>query len=125
MARKSIRNEPQDKAASNNAVFINNYPLALCHARTTTRSFTSVNFKLNGRWASFALPNNMLMQSNKRNGQPIPTCKNLFLGQADEVRTVSVQNTNGGYDNIKMSNAEILKIITENRVAYRESAETG
>lgn len=120
MARKTTRSDPKasDKP-DNQAVFINNYPAALCHERTSTNVFTSVAFKLNDKWASFALANTMLRQSNRHNGQPIPNCLNLFLGKSDEMRSVSIQDGNGGYENIKMSNADILNIIQSNRAAYK------
>lgn len=122
MARKTTKGH-LDPPILNNPVFINNYPLSLCHERTSTKSstFTSVAFMYDGKWASFALPNAMLKQSCKRNGDVIPNCKNLFLGKPDEIRNVSVRTTSNSYETIQLRNSDILNIINQNRESYRAS----
>ena len=121
MAKKSIKGNP-DPPTSNNPIFINNYPVSLCHERTSNKSstFTSVAFMYDGKWASFTLPNAMLKQSCKRNGDIIPNCMNLFLGKPDEFRNVSIKKSNS-YETIQMRNADILNIIKQNRDSYKAS----
>ena len=122
MAKKTTKGNP-DPPINSNPVFINNYPVSLCHERTSTKStsFTSVAFMYDGNWASFALPNAMLKQSCKRNGDIIPNCLNLFLGKPDEIRNVSVRTASNSYETIQLRNADILSIITQNRESYKAS----
>ena len=122
MPRKS-RNTPPDTDVSttNHSIFINNYPRKLCRERNseTAHPFVSVSFAFHDVWASFALPLSMISRSTKHNGDNINGFCNLFLGQPDEIRTVSVPVKPGEYEKIQLSNLEIKNTIENNRASYK------
>ena len=112
---------PADVAAKGTAIFINNYPRTLCHNRSsssTGKSFYSVAFRYGDNWASLPLPASMVRASTKRDGTELEKCFNLFLGQSDEKRTISVQKSYGVYEKVRMTCSEIKQAITEAREAY-------
>lgn len=124
---KSVVSESDGNASPD--VTIRNYPASLCHeheSKDGVGSFHTVSFSYKGEWASFILEDDKLSQSFRRDGKPIMDHMNLHLGNASDVRFVSIKTRNDEenqheYRHLPMFNSTILSSINESRQAYLKS----
>ncbi len=120
MANNSRRNNSSKHSAEEKepTLFINNYPASLCHKHTSgDKTFTSVSFKYNDKWASFIVNDNQIKDSTRKDGTIIDNCINIVLGKAHQSRKISFKNETGSYNTEQMSNGDIRNFINENRVS--------
>lgn len=111
----SSKNSQEAKEAT---LFINNYPSSLCHKHSSgDKTFTSVSFMYNDKWASFIVNDGQIKDSTRKDGTLIDNCINIVLGKAHQSRKISFKNETGNYDTEQMSNSDIRRFINENRVS--------
>ena len=120
--KKPVLSEPEVNTTSE--VSILNYPSSLCREHASKDGvgmFHTISFVYNGYWASFILEEDKLSQSIRRDGESIPDHLNLSLGNASDVRFVSVKTGEDEYQRLPMFNSTILSSINESRQAYLRS----
>ena len=104
------------------AVEIRNYPAAFIHKhKSEDGEYASFSFRWKDKWASCFLPSGALSESTTRKGEAIEGRMNIFLGDPEQVRNVSIQKDNNTYQRTPMFNQSILSAITENRQEYLRS----
>lgn len=108
---------------TSSVVEIRNYPASLIHKHKNEdgSEFESFSFLWKKNWASCVVPSGALTQSTTRNGEAIEGRMNISLGDAEEVRTVSIQKDDNTYQRTPMFNRSILSAISESRQEYLRS----
>lgn len=108
---------------SSNPVEIRNYPRSLIHDHTSDdgSQFHTLSFRWNDAWASLILPDEAVTQSISRNGRKIDGRLNVSLGDSEQVRNVSVLQSDNSYKRTPMFNRTILSAITANKQEYLRS----
>lgn len=115
---------PAETADSTQPVILRNYPAALCRERLSDSGdyqFHSVSFKFGDSWASFIIDRGNIQQATRRNGDAIPNHVNILLGEADDVRNVSVSASDGNFDRRPMFNSTIYSAVIADRKDYLRS----
>lgn len=104
-------------------VHIKYYPDTLIHKGKTKsgNTFRTVSFRFRDAWASFFIDSNDLQESIRRDGKKIPGKFNITLGEADDVRRVSVKQADGSFSSIWMFNNSIREFIRANKMDYLRS----
>ena len=108
---------------TSSVIEIKNYPTALIHKHKSEKGdeFNSISFMWKDKWASFVLNPGAISQSISRKGNAIEGKMNIFLGEADQVRNVSVLEADSSYRRQPMFNRTILAEITSQRENYLKS----
>lgn len=112
------------KTKTPETAIVANYPAALCKERVSALDgsiFHTIFFKFKDTWASFILPDDKISQSVKRNGDTIPERFTLDLGDAEDVRPVSVQTEDNSFERKIFFNRTIKNAIDEEKDRYLKS----
>lgn len=107
-----------------NIVVIRNYPASLIHEHVSSDDgsvFKTLSFRFRDAWASLILPEGSVSQSVSRKGKNIDGRQNVLLGDPEQVRNVSILETDGTYRRQPMFAKTILSSITESRQEYLRS----
>ena len=107
-----------------NIVVIRNYPATLIHEHVSSDDgsvFKTLSFRFRDAWASLILPEGSVSQSVSRKGKNIDGRQNVLLGDPEQVRNVSILETDGTYRRQPMFAKTILSSITESRQEYLRS----
>lgn len=110
--------------ASSDVVVIRNYPASLIHEHVSSDDgsvFRTLSFRFRNAWASLILPDGSVSQSVSRKGKNIDGRQNVLLGDPEQVRNVSLQETDGTYRRQPMFTKTILSSIMESRQEYLRS----
>jgi len=108
---------------TNSIVEIKNYPEKLIHRHKSAESgeTCSVSFFWNNKWASFWVNPEAVSQSVTRKGESLKGKMTISLGNPEDVRTISVQESDSSYKRQPMFNRTILAEITNQRENYLKS----
>lgn len=101
-----------------------NYPEALCRrqkSKADNSVFRSISFRFKDAWASFALPEDAVSQSVRRNGEAIPNRLALNLGDSEAIRFVSVRTGEDTYERKPFFNRTIKSLIDNGKQEYLRS----
>ena len=101
-----------------------NYPDALCRkhmSKGNSSAFRSISFPFNGSWASFAISEDAVSQSVRRNGEIIPNRLTLNLGSSEDVRFVSIRADDNTFTRKPFFNRTIKSLIDDEKKAYLRS----
>ena len=107
-----------------NIVVIRNYPASLINEHVSSDDgsvFKTLSFRFRDAWASLILPEGSVSQSVSRKGKNIDGRQNVLLGDPEQVRNVSILETDGTYRRQPMFAKTILSSITESRQEYLRS----
>lgn len=101
-----------------------NYPEALCRmqkSKADNSVFRSISFRFKDAWASFALPEDAVSPSVRRNGEAIPNRLALNLGDSEGIRFVSVKTGEDTYERKPFFNRTIKSLIDSGKQEYLRS----
>jgi len=102
-----------------------NYPAALCRQQKTksdNSTFRSVSFKdPSDSWATFAISEDSVHQSVRRNGEVIPNVLTIDLGDSEDIRFVSVRTGDNCFERKPFFNKTIKTLIDNGKKAYLRS----
>ena len=118
------KNNHTPSPASSDVVVIRNYPTSLIHEHVSSDDgsvFKTLSFRFKDAWASLILPEGSVSQSVSRKGKNIEGRQNILLGDPEQVRNVSLQETDGTYRRQPMFARTILSAIKESRQEYLRS----
>ena len=118
------KNNRTTSPASSDVVVIRNYPASLIHEHVSSDDgsvFKTLSFRFRDAWASLILPEGSVSQSVSRKGKNIEGRQNILLGDPEQVRNVSLQETDGTYRRQPMFARTILSAIKESRQEYLRS----
>ena len=118
------KNNRTSSAASSDSIEIRNYPASLIHEHVSSDDgsvFKTLSFRFRDAWASLILPEGSVSQSVSRKGKNIDGRQNVLLGDPEQVRNVSILETDGTYRRQPMFAKTILSSITESRQEYLRS----
>ena len=110
--------------ASSDVIEIRNYPASLIHEHVSSDDgsvFQTLSFRFKNAWASLILPEGSVSQSVSRKGKNIEGRQNVLLGDPEQVRNVSLQETDGTYRRQPMFARTISSAIKESRQEYLRS----
>ena len=110
--------------ASSDVIEIKNYPAYLIHEHVSSDDgsvFRTLSFRFRNAWASLILPDGSVSQSVSRKGKNIEGRQNVFPGDPEQIRNVSVLQDDSTYQRTPMFNRTILSAITESRQEYLRS----
>ncbi len=119
---KSRTTQPTQPVESSNCIV--NYPEALCRqhkSKADNSVFRSISFRFKDAWASFALPEDAVSQSVRRNGEAIPNRLALNLGDSEAIRFVSVRTGEDTYERKPFFNRTIKSLIESGKQEYLRS----
>lgn len=119
---KSRTTQPTQPVESSDCIV--NYPEALCRqqrSKADNSVFRSISFRFKDAWASFALPEDAVSQSVRRNGEAIPNRLALNLGNSEDVRFVSVKTGDDTYVRKPFFNKTIKSLIDNGKQEYLRS----
>ena len=118
------KNNHTPSPASSDVIVIRNYPTSLIHEHVSSDDgsvFKTLSFRFRNAWASLILPDGSVSQSVSRKGKNIVGRQNVLLGDPEQVRNVSILETDGTYRRQPMFAKTILSSITESRQEYLRS----
>ncbi len=104
---------------------IRNYPAKLVHENKsvdgTGGTFKTISFMFKDFWASFLADDTDPSPATRRNGSLIPNRVSFTLGSPDDVRLVSIKNSDGVFERVPMFNKTIQSAIYADRQSYLRS----
>ena len=119
--------------------FVNRVAEAMIHEQTTTgkdgqpRTFYNVsvrNPESKTGYSSFSLNKGQVLPCTKKDGTVVDGMRNLFLGDAEKTRKVSVCTRKAAakraatYTNVEMTNAQIAELFAADYAAYKAAKAT-
>ena len=118
--------------ANNKNVFLNWISEKMIHINVTGegRQFASISFPCKDSatgYASVGVNMGQLLPATKKDKTVAEGYKNVLLGKPEGERQVSIctkaakGKAKAKYENVKMTNAEIAKYVTDDRAAYRQA----
>ncbi len=100
------------------------YPESLCrtqHAKNDNSVFRSISFRFKDAWATFALPEDHVTPTVRRNGETVPNRLTLHLGDSEDVRFVSIKKDDNSYEKKPFFNRTIKSLIDSEKHEYLRS----